>query len=364
VVGATLAAVLPLRFGKWVPTSGAVAQIALLAFFTATVILYGSVHGVHGVDVAGFSPTFPVFIAVAPILLYSFVGIELPTSAAEEMIDPRKDIPVAIGRAGVGQLLMYAIPILAVLLVLPQERITSLHGLIDAMKTVFSVYGGEVHTDGSATLTGLGAVVGGVSALAFIWVLLASGSAWLIGAGRAQAAACLEGAGPAILGRISERTGVPVIMGLVSGGLAFAMMVLALTITGGDAQRYFSAALSLAVALIVLAYLFIFPTFAALRLREPSLERPFRVPGGMAVAVGISIVTTAWSLLVAVCLLWPGFGTPDPDAALPAGFAGERALFETAVLVPIVALVLLHTGFYLLQQGRRTRRRRMAAALA
>jgi len=361
VLVATLGAVVPLRLGKWVPTTGALTQIALLGFFTATVVAYGAVHGVHGIDVGGFRPTFPVFIAVAPILLYSFVGIELPTSAAEEMIDPRRDIPVAIGRAGVGQLLMYAVPILAVLLVLPPERVTSLHGLIDAMKTVFTVYGGEVHADGSATLTGMGAVVGGVCAIAFIWVLLASGSAWLIGAGRAQAAACLEGAGPAVLGRISERTGVPVIMGLVSGGLALLMMVLALAVTGGDAQRYFSAALALAVSLIVLAYLFIFPTFVALRIREPDLERPFRVPGGTAVAWGISLVATAWSALAAVCLLWPGFGTGDPDAALPAGFAGDRAGFEVLVLVPIAALIALHTGFYLLENGR-VRGRRPAPA--
>ena len=83
-----------------------------------------------------------MFIAVVPVLLYSFVGIELPSTAGEEMVDPRRDIPVAIGRAGVGQLLMYAVPILAVLVVLPAEQITSLHGLIDAMKTVFTVYGG------------------------------------------------------------------------------------------------------------------------------------------------------------------------------------------------------------------------------
>ena len=34
---------------------------------------------------------------------------------------------------------MYGVPILAVLVVLPAEQVTSLHGLIDAMKTVFTV---------------------------------------------------------------------------------------------------------------------------------------------------------------------------------------------------------------------------------
>jgi glutamate:GABA antiporter len=38
---ATAGAVIPLRFGKWIPTSGAVGQIVLLAFFTMSVVLYG-----------------------------------------------------------------------------------------------------------------------------------------------------------------------------------------------------------------------------------------------------------------------------------------------------------------------------------
>jgi amino acid transporter len=360
ILVATIGAVVPLRYGKWVPTSGAISQIALLAFFTVTVVIYGTRHGIHGIAVGDFAPSYLVFIAIVPILLYSFVGIELPTSAAEEMVDPRRDIPFAIGRAGVGQLLMYGVPILAVLLVLPPSQVTSLHGLIDAMKTVFTVYGGTTAADGSATLTGAGAVVGAVCAVLFIWILAASGSAWIIGAGRAQAAACLEGAGPAWLGHISSRTGVPVRIGLVSGAVALLMMAVDLAVTGGDGQRYFSAALTLAVSLIVLAYLVIFPTFVALRIKEPGLERPFRVPGGIGVAWLITLVATGWALLAAVCLLWPGFGTADPDAALPAGFAGDRAGFELLVLGPIVALLVVHSLFYVVHD----RRQRAAQARA
>ena len=337
--GATIGAIVPLKYGKWLPSSGAIGQIGLPTFFVVSAALYGAQHGVHGLPVGDFAPSFTVFIAIVPILLYSFVGIELPSSAAEEMVDPRRDIPIAIARAGFGQLLMYAVPILAVLLVVPTEQLSSLHGLIDAMRTVFTVYGGSVETDGSVTLTGAGAVLGALGAFVFIWVLFASGTAWIMGAGRAQAAACLDGAGPPVLGRVSERTGVPVIMGLVSGAVSMITMVAYLLATDGDGQKYFSVGLTVAVAMIVLAYLFIFPAFVALRIKRPDLERPFRVPGGMGVAWAVSIVSTAWALLASVCLLWPGFGTSDPDASLPAGFEGDRATFEMLVLIP-VALTL------------------------
>ena len=295
----------------------------------------------HGIGAGDFAPSYTVFIAVVPVLLYSFVGIELPATAGEEMVDPRRDIPAAIGRAGVAQMLMYAVPILAVLFVLPPAQITSLHGLIDAMERVFTVYGGSVAPDGTVALSGAGSVVGAISAVVFIWALLASGSTWIMGAGRAQAAACLDGAGPPILGRISARTGVPVVMGLVSGGVSLVTMAVDLYVTGGDAQQYFSAALTVAIAMIVLAYLLIFPAFVALRIRRPDLERPFRVPGGLAGAWAGLDRRNGVVALAAVCLLWPGFGTGDPDAALPAGFAGERGRFELLVLSPVVILLLV-----------------------
>jgi amino acid transporter len=342
---ATVAAVIPLRFGKWIPTSGAIGQIALLLFFTVSVILYGIRHGVHGIQVSEFSPTTGVLIAVVPVLIYSFVGVELPSTAAEEMIDPRRDIPVAIARAGIGQALMYGVPTLAVLIVLPAQQITSLHGLIDAMKSVFTVYGGSVAPDGAADLSGSGQVLGVACAVVFIWVLLASGSAWIMGAGRAQAAACLEGGGPRILGRISARTGVPVMMGLVSGAVSMVTMLVNLYVTDGDNQKYFSAALTTAIALIVLAYLIIFPAFLVLRIRQPDLERPFRAPGGMIGAYVITVLTFGWSVVAATCLLWPGFGTANPDAALPAGFGGDRLQFELLVLTPIAIVVIACAAF-------------------
>ena len=42
---ATAGAILPLRRGKWIPTSGAAGQIVLLTFFTLSVALYGARHG-------------------------------------------------------------------------------------------------------------------------------------------------------------------------------------------------------------------------------------------------------------------------------------------------------------------------------
>ena len=349
---ATITAVIPLKSGKWIPVSGTAGQALLLVFFTVTVAVYGAQHGVHGIAAGDLAPTGTVFIAIAPVLLFSFSGAELPAAAAEEMTDPRRDIPAAIGQAGAALIVMYAVPVLAVLIVLPAGAVTSLHGFLDALATVLTVYGGSVSPGGTPVLAGGGQVAGWACAALFIWVLMSSAAAWIMGAGRAQAAACLDGAGPRFLGRVSARTGVPARIGLLSGAIALLVMAAGVAVTGEDNQKYFSAALTAVIALVVLAYLLVFPAFAVLRRRRPGLPRPFLVPGGRAGAAVVTIAATGWSALAAACLLWPGLGTAHPDAHLPAGFAGQRGLFELLVLAPVAVIVAAATAYCLATRHR------------
>ncbi|MGI8723212.1 MAG: amino acid permease [Geodermatophilaceae bacterium] len=69
-----------------------------------------------------------MFSAALPVLFFNFDGFELPSSAGDEMKDPRKDVPVTIRRAWLVAILAYGIPIPPILLVLPSAQITSLGG--------------------------------------------------------------------------------------------------------------------------------------------------------------------------------------------------------------------------------------------
>jgi amino acid transporter len=83
-------AALPLRAGKRVPLAGAAAQVALLGFFTATVAAYAAEHGLHGPAAGDLAPSWAVFVLVAPVLVYNFLGFELPSAAGEELRDPAR----------------------------------------------------------------------------------------------------------------------------------------------------------------------------------------------------------------------------------------------------------------------------------
>jgi amino acid transporter len=248
---------------------------------------------------------------------------------------------------------MYALPVLAILIVLPVSQVSSLGGFIDAMKTVFTVYGGHTASGGEVTLTGAGKVLGDIAALGFIWALLSSASSWIMGSDRSQAVAGYDGAAPRVLGIFSRRFGTPIAVNVASGVIASVVMVLAYVLSSGNGSKYFSAVLGITISTTAISYCAIFPALIRLRYSHRDVPRPFRVPGGLAGAWIVGAVATAWAAFTTVMLLWPGLGSGNPDASLPSGFAHQRLQFELSQIIPLFAVVILGVVFYLL--GRPTR---------
>ena len=116
------------------PNLGALMRVVLLGLFTLTTIIYAIKHGAAGFAVKDLKPTGIVFFALVPLLLFNYVGFELQNGAAEEMDNPQRDVPVAIVRSGITGVLLYAIPIFAILIVLPAEKVTGIGGFLDAVK--------------------------------------------------------------------------------------------------------------------------------------------------------------------------------------------------------------------------------------
>ena len=82
------------------------------------------------------------------VLLFNFVGFELPSSAGEEMTNPQRDVPFGIARSAVASVVLYALPVLGILIVLPASAITNFSGFVSAIQDVFTVYGGHVTATG------------------------------------------------------------------------------------------------------------------------------------------------------------------------------------------------------------------------
>lgn len=352
-----ISAILSFKVGKWIPITGAYARFVLLGLFTVSTVIYAFKHGVHGVHVASFGVSFAGIVALVGVLMFNYVGFENPNSAGDEMKDPQRDVPYALGRGAVSAFLLYSLPVLGILVVLPTEQVTGLGGFIDAIKAVFSVYGGTV-TEGGTTLTGFGAVIGDVVAFLFVLCLLSSGTAWIMGSDRALAVSGYDGAAPRWLGVISEKHGTPVRANVLSGLVAMATLIATRVLSGGDTGKYFGAVLNIAVSTTLLSYLAIFPALWRLRVTHPNHPRPYRAPAARLLSVWL----TACIAFAAVEIVAPGIGVDwfGGDFTPEGWTKAERWTYLLTELVPLV--VFLGCGVLFWAVGARTRAHRAAAA--
>jgi amino acid transporter len=348
----TFAAILSFKVGKYIPIAGAYARFILLGFFTLTTFVYAAQHGIHGVGFSDFSVSSAGFFALAGIIMFGFVGFELPNTAGDEMKNPKKDVPFSIFRSAVVAICMYAIPVICVIVIIPADQVSGLGGFIDAMRSVFTVYGGEIATDGTITLSGAGAVIGAAAAILFILCLLSSGVAWIMGSDRAMAVSGYDGAAPRYFGKISAKYGTPVRVNVISGILGSAVVIGVHEVSGGDAAKYFGAVLSIAVSTTLISYIAIFPALWKLRRSHPDHPRPYRAPW----APFISVLLTAWVLFATIELFLPGLGVDwFADEFRPDGWgADERWTYFFIEAVPLAIFIVIGVIFW--ATGARVRR--------
>jgi glutamate:GABA antiporter len=338
-------AIVSLRRGKWIPNVGAILRVVVLGFFTLTTIVYAIEHGVVGFPAGDLKPTGAIFLALVPLLLFNYVGFELQNGAAEEMEDPQKDVPLSVLRSAVVGVLLYAIPILAILLVLPASKVTGIGGFLDAVTETFSVYGGAQ------------SFLLGVMALCFVGTLLTSGAVWMIGSDRILAVAAYDGAFPGFFGKFNARFGTPIRVNTMSGLVASAFMVVAVAGFHGGSDAKFVVVLDIAISTTLISYLWIFPAAIKLRHSYGHVRRPYRVPGGAAGIWVVGVLTTFWVALGSWVAVFPG--TLERLFGIDYDFKGtwgvRRETFEALTLGTLAVVLLIALVGYALSRDVRER---------
>jgi amino acid transporter len=325
------AAIISLRRGKWIPNAGAFLRVFVLGFFTITAVVYGIKHGVHGFPAKELKPTGVVFLALVPLLLFNYVGFELQNGAAEEMENPQRDVPLSVVRSAAIGVLMYVIPMLWILLVLPANALTGIGSFLDAVTAVFGVYGGAAHA------------LRDVMAICFIGAVMTSGAVWMMGSDRILAVAAYDGAFHPFFARFNRKFGTPVRVNTMSGIVASIFMIVAVAAFKGGTDSKFVVVLDIAISTTLISYLWIFPAALKLRYSHDHIHRPYRVPGGgrgMWISTVLITVGVALGSWVAV---FPG--VLEKLFGLGYDFYGtwgvHRGTFEALTLGTLAVIVLL-----------------------
>ncbi len=267
-----------LRGARAVGRSAILMFCALLAPF-AVLVAVGlwkgfTAHAAHGGWGAMSTPiAAPDFAGALSVALWNYMGWDNASTVAQEVEDPQRSYPRAMLISAALVAATYILPLAAVALAGVDPAQFSTGAWADAARQIAGPAWGwalALAVVAGGTLSGIGMF-----------------NALMMSYTRVPYALAKEGLLPRFLTR-TTRTGVP----WASVGLCAIAWALALRLT-------FERLISIDLVLYGAALILEFVALVVLRLREPNLVRPFKVPGGTRTAVLLGIFPT---LLIAFAL--------------------------------------------------------------
>ncbi len=312
--------VLRLSVSKWVPNLGAVVKLAIFVVL-GTLGLLGLAAGRPPANEISFATVLPRFsdsLVFLPVLLYNVLGFELMSSAGDEMKDPQRDVPRVVLLTGLLIAAVYALGILGILLAVPLQRLSLVTGTWDALQVLGAAWG----TAGDTLVLFLG--------LGFLYACIANIVTWSLGVNRVAASAALQGALPAFLAKQHPRHGTPHVAFIVMGTIA-TLLLLGNAMLSSDAGNVFWMLFKLSGLCFLFSYLLAFPAFLKLRLAQPDVPRPYRVPGGNTLAALLSGVCFALIAVACVLFFQPSQGAGAAQASRETLLLGAETAATIAV---------------------------------
>ncbi len=252
--------------------------IALLAPF-AVLSIYAAAHRLAGPagSVAAAVPLRKVdFLGGILVAMWNYMGWDNTSTVAGEVQNPKRTYPLAMAGAVTLVALTYVLPVAAVAGSGLDPNSWATGGWADVGRAVL---GSGVTGAILAMAITIGGMIGASGSLSALTMALS----------RLPAVMAEDGYLPKFLARRNSRTGAPW-AAIAACAIAWAAAL----------QFSFTKLIMLDVLLTGLSILLEFAALVALRIREPEIPRPYRVPGGLAGAVGVGVFPLALLVLTVV----------------------------------------------------------------
>lgn len=227
-------------------------------------------------DVPAVAPGHVDYLGGVLVAMWNYMGWDNSSTVAGEVERPKRTYPRAMAAALGLVALNYTLPIAAVAGTGLDPNRWSTGGWADVARAILGSGAAASALVVALTAGGMLAAVGTLNALTLSF-------------SRLPAALADDGLLPKILSRRSPKTAVPWVAVMACA----TCWALCLGLT-------FTKLVMLDVLLTGLSILLEFASLVALRIREPELERPYRIPGGLAGAIAVGIPPAALLALTAI----------------------------------------------------------------
>ncbi|KGP63605.1 transporter [Legionella norrlandica] len=247
-------------------------------------------------------------------VLFGLIGMEMSAVHAEEVKNPQRDYPRALLYSTLIIISTLSLGSLAIVIVVPNDNLSVVSGLIDAYAVFFSSYNMPWMTSVIAVLI----ILGGLSGV----------SAWIIGPTKGLLVSARDGSLPALFSHVN-RYGSPVAILLTQGIIFSILSTVFILLDSINAAYWMLSDLSAQMALLV--YIMMFSAAIKLRYSRPYHPRGYTIPGGnlvMSLISGIGILCCISAMIV-------GF---IPPSQIP---IGNVFFFESFLIGGLILFVFI-----------------------
>jgi amino acid transporter len=223
------------------------------------------IHGVAdllpAVDLAGLS-----FLSV---IIFNFLGFEVVATFADDMENPKKEIPKALIVGGTLMALFYILPATGINIAMSMEQAEA-SGITESFMILLTKIG--MHPDMVRIIV---IVVG----LMFIYTMVANIASWSFGVNSVAKYSADDGGFPKVFSK-TNKDGVPYMASIMNGIVASIIVIIGIILgeVSESASNLFWTFFSLSLVTLLISYIPLFLAFIKLR-KNDKTERVYKVPG-------------------------------------------------------------------------------------
>jgi amino acid transporter len=250
-------------------------------------------------------------------IAFAFAGLELASTMADEVENPRRNLPRSIFISAPLIAVVYVIGTAAVLWWLPNKDVNVVSGFLEAIKA------GADHV--SPTLIWVAPLCAALYSIGNI----GSVGAWLIGPARVAFVIGLDRYFPKSFGAVHPRWHTPYVAIFVQATLATIFLLLSVVGKGTNVEDVYLILLDTQILIYFIPYLYLFIVFLIHRRRGETSSEVVLAPGGSIGAwlTGLSgMIVTLFAMIVATI--------PPPDM-------GNSLLFRLKVIGGALGFVVI-----------------------
>lgn len=266
--GATFLNMFGMKLSSVISTIGALIGTLIPMFFIIILGIVWLAKGDHTqiqLTEKAFWPNLSNFnnLSFLIAVLFGLVGMEMSAVHADEVKDPGRAYPRALWISCLIILFSLIFSSLAIAMVVPQQQLNVVTGLVQAFMIFFNAY----HMQWMEPIITLLIIIGGIGGVA----------AWVIGPTKGLLVATRDGSAPPILAKVTKKD-VPVTILILQATIVTLLCSVFLFMPTVSSSYWVLTAITAQLALLV--YILLFAAAIRLRYTQPNVVRAYRIPGG------------------------------------------------------------------------------------